>query len=128
MKRVNNIGAISLPTVVAIALVVALGACDLLFGINNFSVKIVNHTSTDFTLWWSGLDEAEAKSITGGSTSDAYPVKSSVAPLEFLFYGRPAAGGTQFSLKYVIGEGWNYTLGLYAAGSTFYLQMDEESR
>lgn len=111
----------------AICLVVALTGCDLLFGINNITVKVANHTSATVTVWWSDEDEPGGVTVSPSSTSAIRTVRSTVAPLDFYFYARPV-GGTRVSLKYVIGDGWNYTLGVYTAGSTYYLHMDNETR
>ena len=116
-----------LPAIISLFILILAASCDLLLGINAFTVKIDNRSTNDVKIWWSGMEESEAKLVPAGTLSEVFEVRTEVWPVDFVFYSRVGTSPIH-ELQFSIGDGWNYTLGFYNVGSSWDLVMDDEVR
>ena len=116
-----------LPAIISLFILSLAASCDLLLGINSFTVKIDNHSTNGVKIWWSGMEESEATLVPANTVSEVFDVRTKVWPVDFFFYSRVGASPSH-ELQFSIGDGWNYTLGFYNVGSSWDLVMDDEVR
>jgi len=116
-----------LPAIISLFILILAASCDLLLGINSFTVKIDNHSTNDVKIWWSGMEESEAKLVPANTVSEVFDVRTEVWPVNFVFYSK-VGSSPRHDLQFSIGDGWNYTLGFYNVGSVWDLVMDDEVR